>query len=244
MLRSGAQLVEREIADSNGDVKVRVSVDLNRGFNQRLKVVGAETGLPAPGTPARPINCTSEGESQTEDRERAARRGARSKRKAKPSPRNDGNDDVADRRGDFDRDNGARGSGDTMPGTRRTEGLDCVPNRETIPQTWLWEDVCGEPGGGSGQNHSIGQGLQPVPSMQTVESRVGCGTEEYKWELGPCVHKWTAREHMCEYGSRLHSRCVHTAHVGCYGVVRATRLYMWCLKCMQLVKVTTVNKRW
>ena len=103
-LRTGAQLVEREIADSNGDVKVRVSVDLNCGFNQRLKVVGAETGLPAPGTPARPINCTSEGESQTEDeveRERAARRGARSKRKAKPSPRNDGNDDVIDRRGDL-----------------------------------------------------------------------------------------------------------------------------------------------
>ena len=103
--------------------------------------MGAETGLPAPGTPARPINCTSEDESQTEDeveRECAARRGARSKRKAKPSPRIDGNDDVADRRGDFDRDNGARGSGDTMPGTRPYEPVTDAGHRHRGGQTvWI-----------------------------------------------------------------------------------------------------------
>ena len=94
-------------------------MDLNRGFNQRLKAAGAEDGVPAPGTPARPISCASDVESYGEDdvqRERAAKRGAKSKRKSRPSPRHDDdNDDVIDRRGNFGEDNGARGSGDARP---------------------------------------------------------------------------------------------------------------------------------
>ena len=121
-VRSGAQLMQRELVDSDGDLKVRVSVDLNRGFNQRLKAVAAEPGLAAPGTPARPINCTSDTESFEEDeaqRERAYKRGAKSKRKSKPSPRHDEDkDDMIERRGNVAHvggDNDARGSNDGGP---------------------------------------------------------------------------------------------------------------------------------
>ena len=99
-----------------------MSVDLNRGFNQRLKPVGPEPGLAAPGTPARPINCTSDTESFEEDdaqRERAYKLGAKSKRKSKPSPRHDEDkDDMIDRRGNVANvggDNDARGSNEGGP---------------------------------------------------------------------------------------------------------------------------------
>ena len=116
------QLMQREVLDSDGDLKVRVSVDLNRGFNQRLKAVATEPGIAAPGTPARPINCTSDAESFEEDdtqRERAYRRGAKSKRKSKPSPRHDEQeDDRIARSGNVAHgggDNDARGSNDGGP---------------------------------------------------------------------------------------------------------------------------------
>ena len=118
-LRTGVQLVKHDMVHGVGDLKVHVSVDLNRGLNQRWQASGTEDGVPAPGTPARPINCTSDGESYDEadvQRERAAKRGAKAKRKSRPSPRDDDdNDEVIDRRGTFGEENGAHGSAEVGP---------------------------------------------------------------------------------------------------------------------------------
>ena len=155
-LRSGAQLMQRELVESDGDLKVRVRVDLNRGFNQRLRATAPETGTAAPGTPARPINCISDTESFEEDdsqRERAYKRGAKSKRKSKPSPRHDEDkDDFIDRRGNVGRDNDARGS---------DEGGSLRPSVEPDADGWY--------------RHRPGRKVWIAPQHGKRFHRLGCG---------------------------------------------------------------------
>ena len=102
----------RECGDGDGNLKVRVNIDVNHGFGQALNAGARQSGSAVPGTPFMPIDCATDSDNAVVLRDQAAKRGAKSKRKSKPSPRHDDDAEVIDRQGNRGEDNGARGSGD------------------------------------------------------------------------------------------------------------------------------------
>ena len=102
--------------DREGNLNVRVNIDVNHGFNQNLNAGARNSGNAVPGTPFMPIDCATESDNDEMLLwEQAAKRGAKSKRKSKPSPRHDDDAEVIDGHRSHGDHNDARGSADGEP---------------------------------------------------------------------------------------------------------------------------------
>ena len=90
-------------------------VDVNHGFGQALNAGARQTGSAAPGAPFMPIDCATDSDNDVVLRDQAAKRGAKSKKKSKPSPRHNDEAEVMDRQENHGENKSARGSGDGEP---------------------------------------------------------------------------------------------------------------------------------